>query len=75
MTTTNGVWQGDNPLEYSLPLFVVQLALVVLATRFFVFILRPFHQPRVMAEVLVRKIHAFPLIPIFINFHPIILVI
>lgn len=52
MTTTNGIWQGDNPLKYSLPLFIVQLTLVVLATRFFVFLLKPFHQPRVIAEVL-----------------------
>ncbi|KAL4349343.1 hypothetical protein AHAS_Ahas10G0032500 [Arachis hypogaea] len=53
MTTTNGVWQqGLNPLRYALPLFVVQLTLVVLATRLFYFILRPFHQPRVIAEVL-----------------------
>ncbi|TKY71610.1 Cation/H(+) antiporter 15 [Spatholobus suberectus] len=52
MTTTNGLWQGDNPLDYSLPLFVLQLTLVVCATRFFVFILKPFHQPRVIAEIL-----------------------
>ncbi|KAI4324194.1 hypothetical protein L6164_023751 [Bauhinia variegata] len=50
--TTNGIWQGENPLEYSLPLFLLQLILVVAATRLFVFILRPFHQPRVVAEIL-----------------------
>jgi len=53
MITTNGVWQGDNPLEYSLPLFILQLTLVVVATRIFVFILKPFRQPRVIAEILV----------------------
>jgi len=53
MITTNGVWQGDNPLDYSLPLFILQLTLVVIATRIFVFILKPFRQPRVIAEVLV----------------------
>ncbi|KAK7410895.1 hypothetical protein VNO78_02100 [Psophocarpus tetragonolobus] len=52
MITTNGIWQGDNPLDYSLPLFILQLTLVVVATRLFVFILRPFRQPRVIAEVL-----------------------
>ncbi|RDX76324.1 Cation/H(+) antiporter 15, partial [Mucuna pruriens] len=52
MTTTNGLWQGDNPLDYSLPLFILQLTLVVCATRFIVFILKPFHQPRVIAEIL-----------------------
>jgi hypothetical protein len=55
MTTTNGVWQGDNPLDYSIPLFVLQITLIVLATRFFVFILKPFHQPRVIAEIMVTS--------------------
>ncbi|CAL5187434.1 unnamed protein product [Lathyrus oleraceus] len=52
MATTNGIWQGDNPLNYSIPLFILQLTLVVLATRFFVFILKPFNPPRVIAEIL-----------------------
>lgn len=53
MITTFSVWKGDNPLDYSLPLFVLQLTLVVGATRLFVFILKPFRQPRVIAEILV----------------------
>ncbi|XP_058749817.1 cation/H(+) antiporter 15-like [Vicia villosa] len=52
MTTTNGVWQGDNPLDFSIPIFILQLTLIVFATRLFVFILKPFHQPRVIAEIL-----------------------
>lgn len=52
MITTNGVWQGDNPLDYSLPLFILQLSLVVLTTRLFVFLLKPFRQPRVISEIL-----------------------
>ncbi|KAL2341972.1 hypothetical protein Fmac_009912 [Flemingia macrophylla] len=52
MTSTNGLWQGDNPFDYSLPLFIFQLTLVVFATRFFVFILKPFRQPRVIAEIM-----------------------
>ncbi|XP_061368818.1 cation/H(+) antiporter 15-like [Gastrolobium bilobum] len=52
LATTNGVWQGDNPLNFSLPLFVLQLTLVVLSTRFFLFLLKPFHQPRVIAEII-----------------------
>ncbi|CAJ2641509.1 unnamed protein product [Trifolium pratense] len=52
MITTNGIWEGDNPLDYSLPLFILQLTLVVAATRIFVFLLKPFRQPRVIAEIL-----------------------
>ncbi|KAH0645898.1 hypothetical protein KY284_033782 [Solanum tuberosum] len=52
MITTSGIWQGDNPLDYSLPLFIVQLTLVVFITRLLVFILKPIRQPRVIAEIL-----------------------
>ncbi|CAH9137436.1 unnamed protein product [Cuscuta epithymum] len=52
MITTHGIWQGDNPLDYSLPLFILQLTLVVVTTRLLVFILKPFRQPRVIAEIL-----------------------
>ncbi|CAI9755355.1 unnamed protein product [Fraxinus pennsylvanica] len=52
MITTNGIWQGDNPLDYSLPLFILQLTLVVVTTRILVFLLKPFRQPRVISEIL-----------------------
>ncbi|KGN62161.1 cation/H(+) antiporter 15 [Cucumis sativus] len=52
MITTNGVWQGDNPLDYSLPLFILQLTMVVVMTRILVFLLKPFRQPRVISEIL-----------------------
>ncbi|KAK7247584.1 hypothetical protein RIF29_42469 [Crotalaria pallida] len=52
MITSSGMWQGDNPLEYALPLFILQVTLVVIATRLFVFILKPIRQPRVIAEIL-----------------------
>ncbi|KAL8152086.1 hypothetical protein V2J09_021894 [Rumex salicifolius] len=52
MITTNGIWQGDNPLDFSLPLFILQLILVVMTTRLLVFILKPIRQPRVVAEIL-----------------------
>lgn len=53
MITTNGVWQGDNPLDYSLPLFILQLTMVVVTTRMLVFMLKPLRQPRVISEILV----------------------
>lgn len=52
MITTNGVWQGDSPLQYSLPLFILQLTLVVVTTRILVFILKPLRQPRVISEII-----------------------
>ncbi|KAJ9549832.1 LOW QUALITY PROTEIN: hypothetical protein OSB04_022375 [Centaurea solstitialis] len=52
MITSHGIWQGDNPLDYSLPLFILQLILVVITTRILVFLLKPFRQPRVISEIL-----------------------
>ncbi|XP_060210250.1 cation/H(+) antiporter 15-like [Lycium barbarum] len=51
MITTTGIWQGDNPLDYSLPLFILQLTLVVVVTRILVYVLKPIRQPRVIAEI------------------------
>ncbi|XP_051115102.1 cation/H(+) antiporter 15-like [Andrographis paniculata] len=52
MISSNGIWQGDNPLDYSLPLFIVQVILIIFTTRVLVFLLKPFRQPRVIAEIL-----------------------
>lgn len=53
MITTEGIWNNDDPLKYSLPLFILQLMLIVIVTRLFVFILKPLRQPRVISEMLV----------------------
>ncbi|GJT53196.1 cation/H(+) antiporter 15, partial [Tanacetum coccineum] len=41
-----------DPLNYSLPLFLLQLILVVVTTRVLVFLLKPLRQPRVISEIL-----------------------
>ncbi|OAY83102.1 Cation/H(+) antiporter 15, partial [Ananas comosus] len=51
MITTSGVWQGVNPLEFALPLFILQTVVIVLTTRLLVLFLKPFRQPRVIAEI------------------------
>jgi Kef-type K+ transport system membrane component KefB len=53
--TSEGVWQGDNPLRFSLPLVIVQICLVVAVTRGLAFVLRPLRQPRVIAEIIVSS--------------------
>ncbi|KAF8387577.1 hypothetical protein HHK36_026231 [Tetracentron sinense] len=50
--TSNGSWQGDNPLDYALPLAILQICLVVVFTRVLAFILKPLRQPRVIAEII-----------------------
>ncbi|KAG9141174.1 hypothetical protein Leryth_001664 [Lithospermum erythrorhizon] len=50
--TSNGIFQGDNPLDYALPLAIVQICLVLVLTRGLAFLLRPLRQPRVIAEII-----------------------
>ncbi|MCO5604318.1 hypothetical protein L7F22_058483 [Adiantum nelumboides] len=49
---SNGVWQGDNPIEFSVPLLIVQLCLVLVITRTLAIFLKPLRQPRVIAEII-----------------------
>lgn len=51
--TSNGAFQGDSPLDYALPLVILQICLVVVFTRSLAFLLRPLRQPRVIAEIIV----------------------
>ncbi|CAI9094227.1 OLC1v1029927C1 [Oldenlandia corymbosa var. corymbosa] len=50
--TSNGAFQGDNPLDYALPLAILQICLVVVLTRVIAYLLRPLRQPRVIAEII-----------------------
>ncbi|WCJ34710.1 Cation/H(+) antiporter 18 [Euphorbia peplus] len=50
--TSDGVFQGENPLEHALPLAIVQIVLVVVLTRLLGFALKPLRQPRVIAEII-----------------------
>ncbi|KAK8986819.1 hypothetical protein V6N11_037745 [Hibiscus sabdariffa] len=53
--TSNGVFQGDNPLDFALPLAILQICLVVALTRILAFLIKPLRQPRVIAEIVVSS--------------------
>lgn len=62
--TSNGVFQGDNPIDFALPLAILQIVIVIILTRLLAYLLRPLRQPRVIAEVIV----SFPFISVhFLN--------
>lgn len=66
--TSNGVFQGDSPLDYALPLAILQICLVVVLTRGLAFLLRPLRQPRVIAEIIVSLLrYLINLIEKFLN--------
>ncbi|XP_062005407.1 cation/H(+) antiporter 20 [Rosa rugosa] len=50
-TASNGLWQGDNPLNFAFPLLIVQTTLIIVVSRFLAFLLKPLHQPKVIAEI------------------------
>ncbi|WOG86336.1 hypothetical protein DCAR_0205538 [Daucus carota subsp. sativus] len=48
---SNGVFQGDDPLDYALPLAILQICIVLVLSRFLAYLLKPLRQPRVIAEI------------------------
>ncbi|KAL6987559.1 Cation/H(+) antiporter 20, partial [Sarracenia purpurea var. burkii] len=50
-TSSDGAWQGDDPLHYAFPLLIIQTTLVLLLSRFLAFLLKPLRQPKVVAEI------------------------
>ncbi|XVE61853.1 hypothetical protein DITRI_Ditri06bG0072300 [Diplodiscus trichospermus] len=51
-TNSDGVWQGENPLNYAFPLLIIQTTLVLFTSRFLAFLLKPLRQPKVVAEII-----------------------
>ncbi|XP_057487317.1 cation/H(+) antiporter 15-like [Actinidia eriantha] len=52
MITGNGVFGTEDPLSYSLPLFLFQFILIILTTRFVTILLKPLNVSRVFCELL-----------------------
>ncbi|RVX04270.1 Cation/H(+) antiporter 18 [Vitis vinifera] len=50
-SVSNGIFQGDNPLHFALPLAILQICLVLVVTRGLAYLFRPLRQPRVIAEI------------------------
>lgn len=50
---SNGAFQHENPLDFAVPLIILQICVVVTFTRFIAFLCKPLKQPRVIAEIIV----------------------
>ncbi|KAI3907954.1 hypothetical protein MKW98_003599 [Papaver atlanticum] len=50
--TSNGAFQGDSPLDFAVPLLILQICLVLVLTRVLAYLLKPLKQPRVIAEII-----------------------
>lgn len=53
LTNSKGVWLGDDPLDFSLPLFILQLSVIFICTRSISLLLKPFGQPSIVSKILV----------------------
>lgn len=58
-TSSDGAWQGDNPLHHAFPLLIVQTTLVLFVSRLLALLLKPLRQPKVIAEILVLFFYFF----------------
>ncbi|KAL8132994.1 hypothetical protein AgCh_008457 [Apium graveolens] len=52
MILTRGVWDNQNPLDYSVPLFIVQLLVVICLGRVIHLIFKPFRLPKAFSQIL-----------------------
>ncbi|KAF9599099.1 hypothetical protein IFM89_033706 [Coptis chinensis] len=51
-TSSNGLWQGDNPLNFAFPLLIIQTTLILIVSRSLALVLKPLRQPKVIAEII-----------------------
>ncbi|CAI8596935.1 unnamed protein product [Vicia faba] len=49
---SRGYWLGENPLAFSVPLFLIQVFIIFIFTRFSHLILKPFGQPSFVSQIL-----------------------
>lgn len=57
--SSDGAWQGENPLEYALPLLIIQTTLILVLSRTLAFLFKPLRQPKVVAEIVVCRLPSF----------------
>ncbi|KAG6467847.1 hypothetical protein ZIOFF_072411 [Zingiber officinale] len=51
LTTSTGIWLGDNPLHFSLPILLYQIILIFLLSNLTHLLLRRFGQPLIVSQV------------------------
>ncbi|KAJ4870819.1 Cation/H(+) antiporter 19 [Raphanus sativus] len=52
IATSNGAFQNENPLDYALPMIILQICLVVVFYKALSLPSKPLKQPRVIAEII-----------------------
>ncbi|WOL08897.1 hypothetical protein Cni_G17650 [Canna indica] len=52
LVSTFGIWNGDNPFVYTIPLFLLQASLIIILSRLIAAIIRPLRQPKYVSELI-----------------------
>ncbi|XP_022153450.1 cation/H(+) antiporter 15-like [Momordica charantia] len=52
ITHEGSLWRAENPVASTLPVFALQLCLIIFFSRVLIFILKPLRQPPIVAEIL-----------------------
>lgn len=55
LVTSQGVFLGDDPLEFSLPVLLLQMSAIFLATRAIHYFLQKIGQPQEVSQILVSS--------------------
>lgn len=55
ITHNYGLWRAENPILFSLPTFMTQLACILFVNRLLMALFRKLHLPRISAEILVSN--------------------
>ncbi|KAK1373978.1 Cation/H(+) antiporter like [Heracleum sosnowskyi] len=51
-THSPGIFYGKDPLQFSIPLLLLEMSMVILITRLVHYLLKPFKQPRIVSEII-----------------------
>lgn len=53
VTHEGSLWRAENPVASTLPVFALQLCLIIFFSRVLIFVFKPLRQPPIVAEILV----------------------
>ena len=60
LTTSAGIWLGDNPLRFSLPILFYQIIIIFVVSNLTHVVLARLRQPLVMSQIVVTLLQTFP---------------
>ncbi|RRT75436.1 hypothetical protein B296_00029444 [Ensete ventricosum] len=60
LTTSAGIWLGDNPLRFSFPILLYQIIIIFVVSNLTHVVLARLRQPIIMSQIVVTLLQTFP---------------